>query len=638
MGLALAAVGVGAYLGPEAFGWAWRVAVLFAAYSGVAWLLEKRGLRNPGVSGFLAVADAAALAILIAKFSALGQFGFLVLAPCAFAAARHGSNPAAMAPIATAWLLVAANLTTHAPPSNSLLAQALAVLAVGLLLNQARIVMTVTREMQPTPDPPTEGPEPIHFLELRENFRKLRDYARDLDRKSRRDRSAVKLYEVAFARGERFPLRLAQVLREVSGAEGLSLHSASQLGDLMIVRGTSGDLPDGIETMAFDVGNGLSEYQMKSRLEQRMRALRDESKKQVSGSVMLRDRGRLIGVACLTHENSLRLEEAMARVEEVAEVAAQLLRRHAEQEDLERRLKESETLYGLATIVRGAETAASLAARVVREVVEDLGLQHVAVAALESSEAFLLANKGPNASFVDTIDFGSAKGVAGWLASGAEETVLMNAPDDPRVDRVAALKRRIGSYAVIPLRIADRPYGLLTASTQNAGGLDAPELSTLRIVAAELARALGRLEREARGTEGLATPREFQEVVTAHPEGCLVYLEPVRAEELTETYGRHAMEHVARRLAAKLQGILPPGGLLCRRAEGDLVAYLRDVEEPFARSWANEAAALASMLPLRTPDGRVRIPFGLKAKVAKLGPLPVAQPRQSDRISTLGGR
>ncbi len=621
LALAAALVGAGIVVGPEAFDFVWRVALLFATYSGIAYLLERRGLRNPGVSGFVAVADAALIAYLIARFGVLEPYAFLVLAPCAFATARHGSNSAAMAPIAAAWLLVAANLATRMPPSGSLLIQVLAVLTVGLLMNQARIVMTVTREIEIPITPPTEGPEPVHFMELRENFRRLRDHCKDLERRSRRDRVSMTLYEAARGHAGKAYTRLAQALREMTGAESLSLHTASGLGDLMVVRGVSGPIPEEIHSTAFTIGQGLSEYQQRSRMDQLLRSLRDPDARQATGSVLLKDRGRLVGMLCMVHNAVERLDEAVAKVEEAMPMLVTLLREEDLRESNRRRLAELETLYGIATVVAGAETVTSLAARVVRELAETLPLQHVSVHALDGDEALLLASSGPLVRLEQHLDFDGVTGIGGWVRAGASELHMRDVPGSGLVDRTVALKRRAGSYCLIPIRFGPEPYGYLAASTNAVGGLDEGIMAVLRSTATELSRAIGRLEGAPRGPEGLANPTEFQAAVTQHPAGCLVYLEPLRLEETIENFGRPAVDHALRTLAVRLLGQLPAGGLLCRRREGDLVAYLRDVDESFARRWANESTAVASMVPLRTPDGRARIPFGLRAKVARLGPL-----------------
>lgn len=621
LALAGALVGSGAFIGPEEFAFVWRVALLFATYSGIAYLLERRGMRNPGVSGFVAVADAALIAYLVARFGVLERYAFLVLAPCAFAAARHGSNSAAMAPIAAAWLLVAANLSTRMPPSGPLLVQVLAVLAVGLLMNQARIVMTVTREIEVPIVPPTEGPEPVHFMELRENFRRLRDHCRDVEHRSRRDRTSMALYEAVRNHSGRAYTRLAQALREVTGAEAVSLHTASAMGDMMIVRGVSGPMPEDLHSTAFAIGQGLSEYQQRSRMDQLLAAIRDPEARQASGSVLLKDRGRLVGMIGLVHTSVEGLDESIAKVEEAMPMLVSLLREEDQREAARRRLSEMETLYGIATVMAGAETPTTLAARVVRELADSLPLQHLSVHALDGSEAILLASAGPAVRLEEQLEFEGGTGVEAWKRAGATELHIPDVPGSGLVDRTIALKKRTGSFCLIPLRFGREPYGYLTASANAVGGLDEKTMATLRATASELSRAIGRLEGAQRGAEGLANPREFQSAVSEHPRGCLVYLEPLRLDEMIETFGRPGVDHAVRTFAVRLLGQLPAGGLLCRRREGDLVAYLRDTDEGFARRWANEATALASMVPLRTPDGRARIPFGLRAKVARLGPI-----------------
>jgi hypothetical protein len=97
-----------------------------------------------------------------------------------------------------------------------------------------------------------------------------------------------------------------------------------------------------------------------------------------------------------------------------------------------------------------------------------------------------------------------------------------------------------------------------------------------------------------------------------------VYLEVPGREELADTYGRPAVEHAVRRLAVRLRTELPQGATLTRRNEGDYVAYIPSSDEDYVRRWANSATALASLIALRTPDGRTRIPLALRAKTAPM--------------------
>src|SRR5690349_7045475 len=71
------------------FGVAWKASLAIASLSGFAYQLEHRGYRNPGIAGFFAVTDAAIIAFVVASVGKLDSLGFLVLAPCAFAAMRH---------------------------------------------------------------------------------------------------------------------------------------------------------------------------------------------------------------------------------------------------------------------------------------------------------------------------------------------------------------------------------------------------------------------------------------------------------------------------------------------------------------------------------------------------------------------
>lgn len=618
-----AVVGLTAAVDREQLGTIGQVAALGGAFAVLVALLDRRSLRNPGVSGWVAVIDAAFLAFLAARFGYLTQFGFLVLAPCAYAAARHGSNPAAMAPIASAWILVAANLTTASTPSGPLLGQALAVLVVGLLLTQARIVMTVTRPAAPEPTPQalSDGPEPIAYLELRENFRSLRDRYRELERKSRRERIATQLAEAAQGAGDSFEQRLAHRIREIVGSAGITLHTCAQFADAVVIRAASGDVPEPLKTVMFPIAKGLSEWQMRNRIEQAMMVAQEEDRRTLGATVLLKDRGLIVGALCLTDESRHRLDEAVARAEEAAPFVAALIQRELTDAQERRRLREIELLYAIATTSHGAESSANLAARVARDLDSLLNPAHLAIWFLDGDSAYSVAALGASYRLFESLDFDGLKGIPGWLASGAEEVHLFDTADDPRIDRIEALKRRVGSYALVPIDTGGSTiFGFLTIGANAAGAIDVKELESVRIVVAELAQALSRLEGAGQGPSGFATPREFQEAVARADRGSLITLEPLRLEQLIEQFGRPAVDMAFRKFVAKLRLTLPAGALLCRPSDGDWIVFLRDVDEPFARRWAAEATATASLAPLRTPDGSRRIPLGVRTKIAEIAP------------------
>lgn len=595
------------------------------AFAVLVALFQRRGLWNPGIAGFAAVADAAAIATLLAMMGWVDRYGFLAVVPLAYAAAKYGSNPSAMAPLAAGLVLAAGNLLGGGLKTD-LLIQAGAVMVVGLMLNQRRIVMSMDHSPEPLPEAiaAAEVAESEAYLQLRENFRRLRDHAITVETRGRRDRLAAQLHEIAHER----PVEraLARRLRELTGAKGVVLYSAAQLADLMVVRGYDGDVPTPLADQALELGSLIATdvgYQ----------AFLDDDLKHRTATVVLKDRGRAVGLATLVADHAEALRSAMGPAEEAAPVIAAILRRQTDQVNLERRLRETETLYHLASLTVGAETAVQACARVVDDLFEPLGLNHMAVWLLDEGEPMAVASQGASMRLLEAMSFAVGPGVAGWLSLGAPELALFDAPADNRVDRAEAIRRRAGSFFAAPIGFDESPAGFLTAGTHAIGGIDRGQLDTLRAVAAELGQALGRLEAPDRRPGSLLTLPEFQAALAKSPDGCLVILEPLRRQELLQTFGAPAFEHAMRTYARRVRGRLPLDGVLTRRPEGDFLALLRGCNEAFARSWANETAALASMIGLRTPDGSARIPFGVRAKVS-----PIAVPRASaGRIESIDG-
>jgi hypothetical protein len=74
---------------------------------------------------------------------------------------------------------------------------------------------------------------------------------------------------------------------------------------------------------------------------------------------------------------------------------------------------------------------------------------------------------------------------------------------------------------------------------------------------------------------------------------------------------------------------------MTRRNEGDYVVFIPSTDSEFVRRWANDAATLASLVGVRTPDGSTRIPLALRAKVAPMNPHPNPLPNpQFNQFST----
>lgn len=605
----VAAVSVAAGTPPVDF--TGRLGALFVAYSVLAFLLERRDLRNPGISGWIAVADAGTIALLLAKANALEGFAFLVLAPVAYAANRFGSNPAATAPLAAGSIMLAHNVSGR-PTSGEILLQAAAILGVGLVMNQPRVVLSASAPPREPPTPREWDRTAVSTMELREKFRRLREYALDLERKSRRDRLAARLFEAVRAPGGNAYEKLARALRKSIGAEGLVVYTASRQGLSMVVRAFSGDVPEPLQVARLDLERGLGDWQLRHRLGRQVSAFKAPGDEQGSSVIPLKSRGRMVGLISLADRDEARLATATAKAEEISSIAGELLQEIAESENLRIRLAETELLYAVATTVQGAETPITVAARTVRELWPILALTHLSAWFIDGQRLLRIASEGTG---IDP--FGALKGGGeGWIVSGTPEIAIEDAHEDPRCDHVECLKRRIGSLAVIPIVFGPEPYGALVATTSAVGAIDRAELEVLRTITAELSLAIGRLEWKGRGSQGITTPREFQQALAERKGGCFVSLEPIDRDELVAQFGKPALDQALRQFAARVRAQLPVGGMLCRRYEGDFVAYLPFDDLSFAESWANQQAALASMVALTTPDGRARIPLALKARVA----------------------
>jgi len=143
-----ATVFVAGLLDASIFEVVWRAAVVVGAVSVVGYLMDKRDVRTPGASGFIAVVDGGAIAAILASAGRLDDFGFLVIAPAAYTVARYGTMGSAIAPLMGAVLLIGSVVVQSKVPTPLLLAQAAAVMLVCLFLNQKRIVVTVTREVE----------------------------------------------------------------------------------------------------------------------------------------------------------------------------------------------------------------------------------------------------------------------------------------------------------------------------------------------------------------------------------------------------------------------------------------------------------------------------------------------------------
>ncbi len=607
------------------FDLAWKTAAVLASYSLVLTLLERRDLRSAAVSSGAAVFDAACIATVLAQAGLQETFGWLTLAPVFWASIKHGANPSLIGPLAAGVGLAVANLF----PSGitiTLGIQAALIGGMGLLAGQSRQIIRVTAEAEPSHPAhqdefeftPATDPVPMEFFELRENFRALKDHAEDLERKGRRDRATSQLVTAYFEATDSPYAAIARKLCELTNAEGLTLYTISQLGSRMVVRSISGDVPDRLETASFEAPSSLGDGQIRHKVEKLINTLRTGEEARPHEVRLLKVKGRVVGMIAVFHHNQATLEDSLKRAEATLEIAGQLVWLQIERDEMTRRQGEAELLYTVASTTSGSDTPSTLANRVVRELNDTLDVDHLGVFLLNGEEARLSCHAGRDVRTIESMSFAQGPGIGGWRGIGMPELDLLDAHSDMRLEPREAIRQRVGSYVVIPFGAGDEPDGFLTAATQRVNGIDAGALETLRIIAAEMGQAMGRIGKVVRKPEGLATPKEIHEAIKGGT-GCLVYLEVLKRAELEARFGAPPIQMAIRKFANRIRAKLPAGGLLCRRDEGDYVAFLKTTDAAAATSWANEAIATASLIGISTPDGKSRIPLSLRAKAAPIG-------------------
>ncbi len=617
--LAGSAVLLSGLVAPEAFDTVWKAAAVSAAHGLVLYALELRGRRNSGVAGVAAAIDATLLAVCLGAARVLEEFGFLVLAPAAYATVRFGIHAAAVAPLAAASLLGPGLAAGNIDPSPKLLLQALAVLAVGLLLNQRRVSESTAFFPVPAAPAEEEGEEPSALLELRESYRQLKDQFRNLEVRARRDRLVRTLAEAEPSPGQSAAAALAERLRSVAECRSVTLYTLSQDGTRMVVEAVSGQPGANLAERAVAVDVRDSAAAMKDKLQRALRSAFAEDEPPPMANVLLLERGRVVGMVHATAETEDALERAQTALEDAAPYLARRLTEDRRRSLFERRLRETELLYELSSTMAGSSTPNVAAARLVRELFPVLDVDHLSVHWLDDAEPYTASQAGAHLRFLDAMSFAGGPGWIGWKAIGAPELAIFDTGEDARCDAAEFLKRRVRSCCVLPIVDGERLIGAVCAASHRTGGIQESQVRCLRTLAAELGRAVSRMILGRAEPEGLMTPPEFRRAAAQCPEGAFVHLETLRKEALVEAFGRPAIEHALRKLAVRIRSRLPSGGAVCRRDEMDFVVLLPGMSEAAAAQWANEAATYASMIGLRTPDGSTRIPLAVRARVAPLG-------------------
>lgn len=616
----------------------WQPITVGASVGVFGFLLVRRGLLTTGLAGWIAVVESSCIALWLSQAGWISFAGFAALLPLVAAHGLRGANAQHMAPLVAATIMAMANLSGLNAFDPMIATQGLGALLIGLLLGTGRIKEEpmVNLADQPVTERATESytaaflSEPPETLyEMRKEIRELRRHARHLEAEVAQDKLINKLRSHFDDLPEANYSALARAIKDAIGVSGVTIWTTTgqtgMPGGAAVVQASAGVIPERAKEHTFSYEIELGDAQIKHRLEKALSALRDPGRSNFDGSVLLRLKGKLLGMVCLHDASPAVIRESVEGLESVQETIAKVVHRLQGEEGLKRRLSEAELLYLVSAIGQGATSRANLAARIVRELHESFQLEHVAIWWLDGTEASCAASKGIRSRLFDTISFAGGLGIPGWLAMGSPVIDIPSIGEDMRIERAEATKHRLGSYLILPVMVGGEAVAMLTVGTRIGFVLGPHVRDMMYVVASETGLALSKVDANANST-GVAAPQEFFEQVRECTDGQLVYIEFLRYQQLVEDFGAAAIENAARRLTFVLRSRLPQNSLICRRSEGDYIVLLRGCDGETSRAWATEITAEASMITLTTPDGRSRIPLALRAKVT-------APDQQLDRIS-----
>lgn len=558
--------------------------------------------------------DSAVIAFATGRMGSLNTFGFLVALPAVYGIARRGAHPI-VASLSASMLYGAFAMFAKGTPAPDFHAKVFAITLLGSLAMrrpapvaqpemEAESAIQAEVELQTeASSPPTPSPSAVQASSQGEGA-----HAAHIARLERQILHEKSIAELMAIRPNGHALRdVAATLRGVLDVEATAIYVRSESDDDLVIQASAGEWPTMLLDTAIPMIPGETADAMKWAIQAQIAGLTDDGD---HASVLLTHADRLIGLVLIRHEGR---EDTANELQELAPALTTLIVEDAEVRRTARRAEEAELLYAFAGISQGSQTPQSLAQRVVRELsslIRADGLSIVWTADQARQEGPDIVTHGQLFDVSSLLLFPNGMGIDGWLRAGTPEIAAFRALGDRRCDAGEALRSRIGSFILIPLQSGDQPFGFIVAATHRAGGLDTSDLLTMRLLGIELSRTISRLIHPTAQDEGIVTPQEFHEMTRVG--GAIVYIEPTNRDRLTKNHGSALVDRGIRQFTNIVRGKLPSSGIVCRRDQDDLLAFLNGWNHEEAARWANEIQALASMIAI---EGE---PLAVRIKVANL--------------------
>jgi len=619
---AIGLFGLSRFFGRPPIEIAWIIGVMSATYAAVAFLVESKKKTNPAFAGLIAGLDSLAISAAFAYSGLLHSLGLFVVAPMIYAVAKRGSNPLATGAIAAAALIFANAMANGTLEDPIIFAQSAGILTIALFANSPRIVVrpkTIQQMIAELAEPAIENSTQA-LIELREKYRRLAREYRELERKSRSDRLGTKVLLNRTRAGASLSDVMNQI-REMMRADGMILFTKNQLGDRFIVNEKVGRVPKDSVALSIPIHPNDNAQKLQLRINEAMATSQENDSEDLSFcSVLLALHGKLIGILTLFIEDPHELEDLRRRAEEAAEIIARVIVDEREHKSVLRKMREAELLYEIACRTDGAATETDLSRRVVQVLKDILPECDIAIYKLHNGKPTLMAREGRAIELFETLTY-QPEGIEGWLKRGGSPIFAYSASNHPYIRPEDAAKARVGSYFLVPIAEGDHVVGFISVASRTEGALGKDDAKTLTDIAAEFAHTSSLLrECKKEASTGFLPVTEFQKEMMefSNEGGCIVYIEPLRFQELENELGKPTLELAARQLGLLIHRHSPRKARICRKSDYSFVVLLPGTTLQEAQEWANHIMAMAAMRSYESYTEKMPVPLAVRARPADL--------------------
>jgi hypothetical protein len=532
-------------------GWLGIPSFAFAATVAIVWAIVTSGLlrlnrENPGIAGFIAAADAFAMALLFSGAARLGSLGWLAGLPAVYAIVRYGCRPQNVLALSSGLVLTAHLAVQTKLPSAMLCAQLGGLIVLGFLLRKP---LQSERPDVIGPIDPLGAQDPETMLGLRESFRQLKVLYKNLQWKSRRDRIVAGLLETKYGDSSSLVSRLAEQVTALTGAKKTTIYAVCREP-----RGFAA--PEGF--LRIDPNEAVG----------RIRHQADQLNLQQGTptiNVPLVSEAGVVGLCSLQTDAAL-TDDIRLAAEELAPTLAALLSDTEKKTSDQHRNLVNDLRLGSLLRTRGATQSTDIAERTANSLLELLNLQHVSL--YRAGE--LLASAGTTAPPIE------------WFLG--DDLVAPDASTLSALPSSEITRMRIGG--LMSLRVGQ----IQLVATGRIGTVTADVADLVRSVCADLDWLLDGAKPEG----GLLSADLFRARMS--DPGVLVLLEQVDRD----TRSQNDVDHTTRSLTSRVLNFLPSRGGVLVRADGDILIHLPGAKLAEASNWAHRVAQGHAAARVRT--------------------------------------